>query len=153
MWTLTMLLSLSLPSTCICKIQTEIRNHTECWSLMNVGKAHAIIKRYYRNTLLVLSELHHWSKNRIRCVLACAAEFMVQHIVPQLRWSYNMLQLLGVCVLIAFMQHFITHQRQPFLVHELQSMLCTWYIVLNFSSLVSPSKFEINTNKSLCSTW
>lgn len=51
-------------------------------------------------------------KNGIKCILVCAAEFMVPRIVFQLWWSYNMLKLLGVSVLIALVQHFIINQRQ-----------------------------------------
>lgn len=44
MWMLNTLLNLSLPYACICKIETEILNHTEHWMLMHVGKSFTIAK-------------------------------------------------------------------------------------------------------------
>lgn len=38
------LLNLSLPYTCICKIETEMLTHTEYCSLMHVGKSLKIAK-------------------------------------------------------------------------------------------------------------
>lgn len=57
----------------------------------------------------MLPELCHWSRNRIKYILACAAEFIVQYIDFQLD-DHNMLKLVGIC--IALVHCFIINQRQ-----------------------------------------